>query len=193
MGSGTRIKEAIKKEGIENFEKTILEFFENKDKMLEREREIVNEDFIKRSDTYNIILGGGKMNSFNNVVVKDKDGNTLMVNREDSRYLSGEFISHIKGIKRQTGKVVVKDRNGNTFQVDRNDPRYLSGEFKHILVGYKMNEIQLAKISEASKINQSGSSNSQFGTTWITNGKDNKKIFRGSEIPEGWKLGRKIK
>ena len=39
----------------------------------------------------------------------------------------------------------------------------------------------------------SGSNNSQFGKTWITNSQENKKIWRGSEIPNGWKLGRKLK
>jgi hypothetical protein len=35
--------------------------------------------------------------------------------------------------------------------------------------------------------------NSQFGTCWITNGKENKKIFKGDNIPNGWRLGRVIK
>jgi hypothetical protein len=38
-----------------------------------------------------------------------------------------------------------------------------------------------------------GDKNSQFGTCWITNGKENKKINKGDSIPDNWKLGRKIK
>lgn len=32
--------------------------------------------------------------------------------------------------------------------------------------------------------------NSQFGTMWITNGYENKKINKLDEIPEGWRKGR---
>jgi len=78
MGSGVEISEAIIKEGKESFEKTILEYFDNPEDMLNREREIVNESFIKRTDTYNKIIGGGKLNTLNCVVVKDKDNNILM-------------------------------------------------------------------------------------------------------------------
>jgi hypothetical protein len=37
-----------------------------------------------------------------------------------------------------------------------------------------------------------GEKNSQFGTRWITNGIENKKIKKDSIIPDGWKLGRKV-
>jgi hypothetical protein len=35
-----------------------------------------------------------------------------------------------------------------------------------------------------------GKENSQFGTFWITNEKESKKIKRGNKIPKGWKEGR---
>jgi hypothetical protein len=52
-----------------------------------------------------------------------------------------------------------------------------------------------AKLSNSRKINNIGigNSNSQFGSCWITNGIENKKIKKGDLIPEGWKLGRKLK
>ena len=58
MGSGLRIKRAIKKYGIENFEKTILFECRSIEEMNAKEAEIVNEDFIARDDVYNIELGG---------------------------------------------------------------------------------------------------------------------------------------
>lgn len=58
MGSGLRIRYAIKKYGIENFEKTILFECKSKQDMDKKEAEIVNEDFIARDDVYNIKLGG---------------------------------------------------------------------------------------------------------------------------------------
>ena len=48
-------------------------------------------------------------------------------------------------------------------------------------------------MSELMKEKTKGSMNSQYGTMWISNGIDNKKIQKDSIIPEGWHKGRKIK
>jgi hypothetical protein len=40
--------------------------------------------------------------------------------------------------------------------------------------------------------NMKDKNNSQYGTVWITNGTDNKKIKKDAEIPTGWQLGRKM-
>lgn len=58
MGSGTLIKKAIKNYGIDCFLKEILYIFNNPEDMVKKEREIVNETFLKRRDTYNLEIGG---------------------------------------------------------------------------------------------------------------------------------------
>lgn len=58
MGSGTVINKAYAKYGKDMFVKTILEYFDSRDDMINREKEIVNEDFLARDDTYNIRRGG---------------------------------------------------------------------------------------------------------------------------------------
>ena len=58
FGSGTELKEATKEFGKNNFIIEILEWFENKSSMYLAEKEIVDVDFVKRDDTYNLTTGG---------------------------------------------------------------------------------------------------------------------------------------
>lgn len=223
MGSGSRIGEAIREFGRENFEKIILWNFDNKDDMLAKENELVNDEFIKRDDTYNVIVGGG-YNTSNTVTVRDNNGKTFNVHIQDPRYLSGELVSITKDM------VIVKDNSGNVYKVRKDDPRYLSGEFisvlkdsvvvrnnlgEHMRVNiddsrYLSGELEFLwknkkhtekskkLIGEKNSKHQMGEGNSQYGTCWIYNEKkkENKKISKdelNKWINNGWLKGRKIK
>jgi len=55
-------------------------------------------------------------------------------------------------------------------------------------------ESRQKRIDSFKKIkHQSGESNSQHGTMWITNGETNKKIRKTEPVPEGYYKGRKLK
>lgn len=168
----------------------IKEGFNSIDDLLEYEAFIIEqciEDPLNRN--YSIPKKGFRTNGM--VTVKDENNITFLVSVNDERYLSGELVPAIRGT--QLGKIVVIDKDGYKFKVDKNDPRYLSGELKYILSGVKLKLNKRLDKNHSSKFTQVGELNSQFGTCWITNGTDNKKIKKGDIIPEGWKLGRKQK
>jgi group I intron endonuclease len=58
LGSGNNIKAALKKYGRESFTRTTLAEFSCAKEAFLAEAEIVNEEFIKRHDTYNLKVGG---------------------------------------------------------------------------------------------------------------------------------------
>lgn len=60
MGSGTAITRAIKKYGANNFQKEIIQFFDNETDAYKHELNIVNEEYVSRKDTYNLTVGGNK-------------------------------------------------------------------------------------------------------------------------------------
>ena len=54
----TPFQYAVKKYGPGKFKRSILKIFDSYEEAYALEAELVNKDFIKRSDTYNIHLGG---------------------------------------------------------------------------------------------------------------------------------------
>lgn len=58
LGSGRLIKSAISKYGRENFDFKILHICNNRSEAEIKEAEIVNEEFVLREDTYNLVVGG---------------------------------------------------------------------------------------------------------------------------------------
>lgn len=54
----TPFQYAVKKYGPSKFKRTILKIFDTPDEAFALEAELVNLEFIKRSDTYNINIGG---------------------------------------------------------------------------------------------------------------------------------------
>lgn len=63
IGSGSILKEAIKKYGRENFLCVPLCFFNTAEDAYEEERYLVDEDWVKSDDNYNIVLGGNLAHS----------------------------------------------------------------------------------------------------------------------------------
>lgn len=157
MGSGKIIKKAIEKYGVENFRKEIIAIFDNKEDAEELERELVNEEFINRVDSYNISLGGnvcilyGENNGFfgkshteeTKEIIKEKQGN----------------YRHTKETRNKIGKSVIKAFNNNPKIKEKisesNKGKNLSEEAKEKLSeankGKKLSEEAKEKLSISKK------------------------------------------
>ena len=59
MNPYTAFQYAVKKYGTKNFKRSILYIFDTEEEAIVKESEIVNDSFIKRSDVYNMVIGGG--------------------------------------------------------------------------------------------------------------------------------------
>ena len=75
----TNFQYAVKKHGIKNFRRTILKVFDNIEDASDLERWLVTEDFVKRPDTYNMVVGGGNVFPVNNqdTYIYDHNGNFI--------------------------------------------------------------------------------------------------------------------
>lgn len=171
MGSGKYLQNAKKKYGIENFEKEILEYFDSVEEMYLREAEIVNEEFLKLEETYNLKLGGnGGWDYINKFVLKK-----LFKNKE---------------WKEKFSKIMSEN--------NKKYPRKVSEKFKYSFLCKKHSKETKEKIGKANAIHQLGEGNSQYGTCWIYSLilKQCKKIKKeelGSYLELGWNQGRKMK
>lgn len=76
MNPKTHFQYAVKKYGVKNFIRTTLKIFDTEEEAYKMEAEIVNQEFIEREDTYNLVLGGRDTSQFMvKVYMYDLDGN----------------------------------------------------------------------------------------------------------------------
>jgi|TARA_B110000459_G_C16379552_1_gene389172 group I intron endonuclease len=169
MGSGKRLRYSIRKYGVENFKLEILEWFDSREALVERETQLVNVDLIKDEMCLNLKPGG-----------------------------QGGFVNdeHAKKFHSAGGKAVLQMFGKLHQQKMKTDLEYRENvcmklRGRNTFGGKSHSDESKKKMSESSKGKGVGSSNSQFGTCWITNGNESKKIYKGDIIPKEWHLGRK--
>lgn len=102
---------------------------------------------------------------------------------EHKKYISGvikDWCSNNKDIVEQAS---IKRKN-TLLEINFNHKTFL---------GKKHTEESKLKMKDSAKGKHTKESNSQYGTMWITNGFENKKIKSKDIIPKGYYKGRKIK
>lgn len=59
-GSGTLMKRALRKYGVQNFDREIIDSLETRNDAFKKEAELVNQSLLNDPKCYNLALGGGK-------------------------------------------------------------------------------------------------------------------------------------
>lgn len=182
MGSGKILKKAIKKYGIENFKKEYLEIFNTKEKMFEMESKLVNENFIKSENSYNIKCGGFGGFDYINQLDHIKEKSSKRAKLLSKRNWENE-------------KLAKKMRKNGSYQLKK---LHLEGKISYDnFKGKTHTEETKKKIGEANSKHQKGSNNSNYGNCWIFNSNTNEnKLVKKTELNkwlnQGWQKGRKI-
>ena len=177
LGSGKRLRYSINKYGKDSHTKEILEYCDSRDDLKSREAEIVNLNEIAKEDCMNIQPGGG------GGIISDE--HHIKMRKGASKWISEKLKDPTFFSKNR--KVC-----SNRFK-----KMHENGEIKYnTFTGRNHSDETKKKMSESSKGTQIGSKNSQFGTCWIYNDIESKKIKRedlDSHLKSGWIKGRKIK
>lgn len=155
MGSGKHLVRSQKKYGLENFEKEILQIFDNPEDMFKMESELVNEEFVERKDTYNLKNGGdGGWDYINSSLLTGQK--RLEHNRKYSPFKDTEWQSSNKENLQRGRK-----RGGNKTYEEKIgifDPNMKNG-----FSGKKHSEEFKKKLGKINSEKQSGEKNSQYG------------------------------
>ena len=176
IGSGKHLWHSVNKYGEKNHICEKLKFFETREKLVNEETLIVNENLLKDPSCMNISLGGNDWINKQKLNLYGKNGENGKKNFLNGRELKSFLI-----------------KEGRWEQYKENISKSLKEKFKrdgHYWVGKTHTEETKEKMR---LVDRTGTKNSQYGTCWITNGKENKKIKKEDKVPNGWKLGRKIR
>lgn len=212
FGSGTNIARAIKKYGKESFKKDILHIFETPEEMLAKEKEIVNSDFIKRDDVYNIVEGGyGGYNKgafglkhLHNPETQERCA--VHPNAVDKMLRDGWKLGFVKAWN--DGKIYVhKDNKKKVIELSELETFLLNGWTKGLpksptlgkiwIFNPLTTEYSLCNLSELDTKLSNGWIKKKWapikkGAAWINNGSENLRIPKDDledYISKGWSKG----
>lgn len=175
LGSGKILKASIKRHGKENFKLEILEWLPNRLLLKEREKELVDEILIKDKLCMNLQLGGGGGLSSEEHAYKFHAAGGKAV----KRLLGKRHQEKMKTDLEYRSKVCEKIKQSN----------------KKPWKGKKHKEESKLLMSEQRKGTGLKEKNSQYGTCWITNDIESKKIKREELqlfLSQGWSPGRTV-
>jgi hypothetical protein len=177
MGSGKRLRYSLRKHGVDNHDKEILEFFETRELLIEAEKKAITSEMVVDNNCMNLKSGG--------------DGGFISEEQQRHRSQCGGK-AYAKKLKsdldvRKKHSIISSETLKKTHK---------AGKIKYnTFTGKTHSDKTKNKMSESSKGKGLGVTNSQYGTCWITKDGENNKIKKEDLnlfIQDGWIQGRKI-
>ena len=186
VGSGKRLGYSIRKYGLENHKFEILEFLSSREELKKREAEVVNEELLADPLCMNLKFGGA--GGWDHTKSMDLTARAKSLNEKRSEKIATDplFAKSVSQAAKNAYDLAL-------FDVDK---MMKIKEEKHgssnCWLGKQHTEESKAKMR---KPKNQGRNNSQFGTCWINNGVEVKKI-KSDELHlweiQGWRKGRKL-
>ena len=177
LGSGKRLIRSVNKYGKENFEREVLKIFDTREEALKYEAYLVNEELLKDELCLNLKPGGSGGFSKEDAIKGSRLGGISTSNKRKS---DKEF------------DILIREKKSNSMKEVWSSGLWDMTNMGKSFLGKSHTEETKLQMQQSAK-NKGPEKNSQYGTCWITNGIENKKIHKGDMIPDGWRLGRKVK
>lgn len=177
LGSGTYLRRAIRKHGIECFQCEILEHFTDRQSLVIREKELITAEVILDEKCMNLKPGGyGGFNNEEHRLKCSLAGTTAAAK-------SGNNRKRIKWLWENDKEWASKVSTALSVAL-KGKPGTFIGKHHTIETTQKMKNVRIVRHLGY------GDENSQYGTQWITNGMESKKNKKNQNMPEGWYIGR---
>lgn len=177
MGSGKRLRYSIRKYGIINHKKEIIEFFESRELLVEAEKKAITLYMIIDKDCMNIVDGGGGFTSeYAKLCVKKSNAKQKLLRETNLEWVKNRKEKWTKSIKKLYDDGVLERKEFFSWS------------------GLTHSEETKKLMREIKQGHGIGKINSQYGTCWITKNGINKKIKKEDfnyYQQEGWIKGRK--
>jgi DNA-dependent RNA polymerase auxiliary subunit epsilon len=179
IGSGDKLRSSVRHYGKENHKFEILEFYSNRDLIMQREKEIVNADLLKNPLCMNIMQGGYGFTDLDHFKKVCEAGNKVFREKLKDESYREEFIE--------------KTRPSREKALLKYNELYKSGDLiPNYFRGKKHSEESISKMKSSDR---TGIKNSQFGTVWISHPDLGIKKIKKEDMfdfeSNGWKRGRK--
>jgi hypothetical protein len=176
FGSGTCLKNSVNKYGKDNFKKEILEYFDNRFDLLNRENEIVNQNLITEKQCMNLKPGGSggfinEEHAYKFHAAGGKKVRQMFAARHKERMKTDEAYRDV--VIEKMSKNYAGGLKGKNHSIETKEKMKKTRRERKLGIGTK---------------------NSQFGTCWINKEGEVKKIKKEllDEYKKiGWKPGRR--
>jgi hypothetical protein len=182
MGSGKRLRRSIRKYGKDSHIKEILEFFENRELLIEAEKKSITPEMITDINCMNL-KGGGEGGYISEEQQRHRSKCAGLANSEKRKQNKEFDIEYRKKISDKIKKLHSEGIYDTVIRIGFNfNNKYHTLDTKN-------------KMSEVKKGKYDGIKNPSYGTCWVTKNGINKKIKKEDYkdyLNNGWMKGRII-